>query len=194
MPRYGNGSVDDTLDIVSRYVNVTLVQGPFIGFGPLRRLAINQARHDWILAVDSDEVVPADLCDEIASLRLDNRHVYTVSRRNHFAGKRIRCCGWHPDFVVRLFNRKTTTYDDDKPVHESVEMVANIQIKRLQHSLDHFPYANVGELLDKMQHYASLYAEQHAGKRRASAPLAIGKAFVAFFKNYFLKPRLCWDS
>ena len=183
---YDNGSKDATLAIVQEFDNVTLVQGPFIGFGPLRQLATQQARHDWIFAVDSDEVVSTELRDEIATLRLDTGYVYTVSRRNHFAGKPIRCCGWHPDFVIRLFNRKVTAYND-LPVHESVEVTVALQVEKLQNRLDHFPFEDVAALINKMQHYSSLYAQQHVGKRHASASLAMVKAFVAFLKNYILR-------
>ncbi len=183
---YDNGSSDDTLDIVREFANVTLIQGPFTGFGPMRRLATEKARHDWIFAVDSDEVVSKQLRDEIAGLFLEPKLVYSISRRNHFAGKPISCCGWSPDRVVRIFNRNSTGYCE-KQVHESVTLSPNLTVVELDNRLDHFPFDSVRELVDKMQRYSCLWADDHAGKRDASAFGAIFKGFVAFLKNYFLK-------
>ena len=183
---YDNGSTDETLEIVRRFSNVNLVQGPFAGFGPMRRLATRHAKYDWILALDSDEIITAELLEEIKSLALDPQEVYTISRRNHYRGVAVRCCGWSPDFVIRLFNRKSTEYDD-RPVHESVILPPEIQIRKLRGCINHYPFDDVAGLIDKMQQYSDLYAQQHANTRRASTLMATLKALVAFLKNYFIQ-------
>lgn len=53
-----NGSSDATMEIAAGFANVRLHQSPFIGFGPLKNLAASLAEHDWILNIDSDEIVP----------------------------------------------------------------------------------------------------------------------------------------
>src|SRR5690606_4923906 len=52
-----NGSTDDTMEIARRFPNVQLIEHEFIGFGPLKNLAADAARNDWILNVDSDEIM-----------------------------------------------------------------------------------------------------------------------------------------
>ncbi|MEO5377847.1 MAG: glycosyltransferase family 2 protein [Magnetococcus sp. DMHC-6] len=181
-----NGSEDDTLEIVASFSHTRLIKSPFIGFGPLRLLATQHARNDWIFAVDSDEVVSPTLCAEIAALPLNPQCIYTISRRNHFAGKPIRGCGWHPDVVLRIFNRTITGYNT-YPVHESVEKPLGTQIVRLKNRLDHYPYEGVGELVDKMQRYSDLYAQQYTGRRHVAVPLIAIKTLVTFLRDYLLR-------
>ena len=51
-----NGSTDNTMDIASSFPNVKIYENEFIGFGPLKNLAVSKTNNDWILSVDSDEV------------------------------------------------------------------------------------------------------------------------------------------
>ena len=92
-----NGSSDATMQIAAGFANVRLHQSPFIGFGPLKNLAASLAEHDWILNIDSDEIVPPELAAEIAALALDENTVYALPRLNHYCGRPIRSCGWSPD-------------------------------------------------------------------------------------------------
>ena len=58
---YDNGSTDKTLDIVESYKNVNLIKGDFFGFGPTKNKAASYAKNDWILILDSDEVIDIDI-------------------------------------------------------------------------------------------------------------------------------------
>src|SRR5690606_1550490 len=89
-----NGSTDDTMEIARRFPNVRLIEHEFIGFGPLKNLAADAARNDWILNVDSDEIMTPELAAELREMALDASRVYTVPIVNHYRGKPIRGCGW----------------------------------------------------------------------------------------------------
>ncbi len=47
---YDTGSSDATMAIAKSYPNVTLHEGPFVGFGPVHNIASSLARHDWVLS------------------------------------------------------------------------------------------------------------------------------------------------
>ena len=97
------GSTDATLEIAHRYPNVRLVEKPFQGFGKLHNLASQIASHDWILSIDSDEILSPELIEEILLLPLNSSEVYSLNRCNYFQGKWMKCCsGWYPDPVIRL--------------------------------------------------------------------------------------------
>jgi len=180
-----NGSNDGTLEIASGYANVTLIEHPFIGFGPMKNLAAEKARNDWIFSVDSDEIVSKVLIHSIEQLdpACINR-VYTIDRLNHYNGKPIQCCGWYPDTVMRLFNR-TYTHFNDAMVHESLILKPDTQKFALAGELKHYPFDDIEALISKMQSYSTLYAQQ---SKKTSSPLkAFSRATFAFFKNYFLQ-------
>lgn len=182
---YDTGSTDDTLKIAQRFSNVRVIQGAFQGFGATHNEASSLARYDWILSIDSDEVVTSQLIQEIRQLTLDPGKVYSVSRHNYYNERWIRWCGWHPDRVVRLYNRKATRFADVQ-VHEAVETMG-LEVVSLRAPLNHYPYFCTADFLAKMQSYSDLFAKQYAGKRKSSVIKAVLHAFFAFFKSYILK-------
>jgi len=182
---YDNGSTDETLDIARRFPNVKIEKGPFLGFGETHNLASGLAKHDWILSIDSDEVATAALVNEIRQLQLDLQTVYSFPRHNFYRGKWIRWCGWYPDRVIRLYNRRNTRFTDAK-VHEGVK-TEGMQVAPLQSSVKHYPYETVHDFLTKMQTYSSLFAAQNRGKKRSSPWKALVHGAAAFWKSYLIK-------
>jgi len=182
---FDSGSTDKTLEIARQYANVTIHTSPFLGFGPMHNLASSHATHDWILSIDSDEIVTEELAKEIFTLTLDPTSIYTVQRANYFNGRHIKWCGgWHPDIVCRLYNRKKTQFSTDL-VHEKVEE-KDQKIVPLKETLLHTPYREIKDFLDKMQHYSTLFAEQNSDKK-SSLSKALLHSWAAFFKSYILK-------
>ena len=159
---------------------------PFRGFGPIHNEASALASRDWILSLDSDEVMSSELIRELENLKPQAGVVYSLQRDNYFNGKRIRCCsGWYPDLVFRLYNRKTTRFSDDA-VHERV-LTEGLKIIPLKYSVRHTPYRNVHDILTKMQTYSTLFAEQNKNKKRSSFAHAIFHGAFSFWKSYLLK-------
>ncbi|MFZ4525924.1 MAG: glycosyltransferase family 2 protein [Chlorobium sp.] len=181
-----NGSTDNTIAIASGFTNVTLHEHPFIGFGPMKNIAVDNASNDWILSVDSDEIVTPELAREILGLKLDSNVVYVVERDNYYHRRLIRGCGWDNDRVERLFNRESTKYDD-KLVHEGLIMSANLNTELLSGKLKHYTYDNASQLLQKMQHYSTLWAKEYHGRKKASPFKAFLYGLLTFFKSYVLK-------
>lgn len=181
-----NGSKDATIEIARKFKNVKVYSSEFIGFGPLKNLAISYATHDWILSVDSDEIFDNALVDEILNLDLENQTIYSILRDNYYNKKIIRCCGWNNDFVLRLFNKNTTKFNN-KQVHESIIIVKDTKIQKLKNSFKHYSFNNAKELIEKMQNYSSLYAKEYKNKKYSSPSKAIFRALFAFLKNYFFQ-------
>lgn len=182
-----NGSTDDSMDIARRFPNVKLVRHEFIGFGPLKNLAADSAKHDWVINVDSDEIMTPELVRELRSMELNEQCVYTVPIINHFRGKPIRGCGWGNMRKRRLYNRTRTRFRNDM-VHEKLEIPGDMKISdEIRHPLLHYMYNSVHQLLHKMQLYSDLFAEQNVGHRKSSTAGATGHAIWAFIRDYFLK-------
>jgi glycosyltransferase involved in cell wall biosynthesis len=180
------GSTDATLEIAKKYPNVTVRTMQFLGFGATHNVASALASRDWILSVDSDEVLSPELVDELHALPLDPACVYSIARLNYLNGKQIKWCGgWHPDRVIRLYNKQKTAFDQSQ-VHEKV-ISKGLQEIQLHHPMHHTPYRQMADFLNKMQAYSTLFATQHAEKRSASLGKAILHSWFAFFKSYVLK-------
>jgi glycosyltransferase involved in cell wall biosynthesis len=182
---YDTGSTDSTMAIAKQFPYVTLYEGPFIGFGPTHNCASALAKHDWVLSIDSDEILTPEAAREICALNLCLNAVYSLPRHNEFNGKWIRWCGWYPDRQVRLYNRTQTRFSEAQ-VHESIETKKR-EVIPLSGAIRHYSYETIADFLIKMQCYSTLFACQYVGKRSSSPWKALAHAFFAFFKSYILK-------
>lgn len=180
------GSTDATLQIAEKFANVKVFHAPFQGFGPTHNLLSSLATYDNILSLDSDEVLSFELVEEIGKLSVDPGCVYAMRRDNYYLGKHIKgCSGWYPDFVTRLYNRKSTSFDD-AAVHEKI-IQGPLKKVLLEHGMSHTPYRKVSDFLQKMQNYTTLFAEQNKGRKSSSLTKAITHGIACFVKSYFLK-------
>jgi glycosyltransferase involved in cell wall biosynthesis len=184
---FDTGSTDETIEIARRHPNVTIhrLAGPFPGFGRAHGRAVALARNDWILSIDSDEIVSSELAEEISGMRLDPNTVYSMPFHNYFNGRLITSCGWYPDHHERLFNRTATNFCASE-VHERVQ-TDGLRRVRLRHPVRHYSYCSLDDFLRKMQFYSRLFAEQNAGSRRSSPARAVLRSAWAFIKSYCLQ-------
>jgi glycosyltransferase involved in cell wall biosynthesis len=182
---YDTGSIDNTIQIAKEFSNVKVFQGPFEGFGLTHNKASSLTTYEWVLSLDSDEIITAELLEEISNLKLDPDCVYSVPRNNYFNKKWIRWCGWYPDRQLRLYNKKNTSFDDAL-VHEAIR-TQGMKTIPLHSALNHYPYESTSDFLSKMQNYSHLFADQNCGKKSSSLRKAIFHGFYSFFKSYFLK-------
>jgi glycosyltransferase involved in cell wall biosynthesis len=180
-----NGSTDDTLSVAREFPNVKIYESDFIGFGPLKNLAASDAKNDWIVSVDSDEIVTPELAESILSSGLRPEQIGEVRRINHYAGKIVNACGWQNDLSRRVYNRKHTRFGDEL-VHESLGG-EEAHVVRLKGELLHFPFDGAADLISKMQLYSTLFAEANRHRRRSSPAKAVVKSCTTFIRDHFLK-------
>ena len=189
-----NGSTDGTLDGVvefaRRHGRVHIHHHDFIGFGPLKNLAAARAHNDWILSLDADEVLEPECLEHIRILDLDPDEVGAISRRNLYRGEWIRACGWSPDYVQRLFNRTTVGFTDAQ-VHECLALQPRHRVICLKGHLRHYAFDGIAALLDKLQRYSTLWAEQNLD-HEVSVLSALTHAQWSFLRCYLLQKGIAY--
>jgi glycosyltransferase involved in cell wall biosynthesis len=179
-------SEDETVSICERYGAIVHQQDEWLGFGRMKNAVAALCANRWILSIDADEVVTPELKQAILNLPDEPpAAAYAVNRLSRFLGRWIRYCGWHPDWVVRLFDRERTGFDD-RPVHEAVKTEGDTA--RLEGLLLHYTYNSMEQYIHKLNHYTSLAAEEAAAAgKRGSVFGAVVRAHAAFFRMYFLR-------
>jgi len=182
---YDNGSTDDTLEICARFENVKVFEGEFLGFGKTKKHAASLASSDWIFSLDADEVMSSKLSEQLLHKSLDPDACYVVRRDNYYRNKHITCCGWYPEYIVRLYN-KTRTDFSDAMVHETVN-TKGMKQEKLTYPIEHYSFDSVADFLVKIQSYSEIYANEHQGKSDASIFKAFSRGLVAFIKSYFFR-------
>ncbi|EIN8667805.1 glycosyltransferase, partial [Campylobacter coli] len=184
-----NESTDNTLNIANEFkkdfANLHIYHSAFIGFGALKNLALSYAKNDWILSIDADEVLENECIKELKNLELQEDNIIALSRKNLYKGEWIKACGWSPDYVLRIFNKNFTRFNDNL-VHESLVLPSNVKKIHLKNGLRHYAFRDISHLIDKMQYYSSLWAKQNIHKKSGVLKANL-RAFWTFFRNYFLK-------
>ena len=182
-----SGSTDRTVEISQKLGARVSVTAYWPGFGPQKNRALERATSDWVLSLDADEWVTPDLRDEIRSVisRLDGPVAFRVPRLSSFCGRFMRHSGWWPDHVIRLFRRGAARFSDDV-VHEHV--IVEGKTGTLRAPIMHETFVDLDELLQKMNNYSSLAAqEMRHGGRKAGLAGAVLRGLWAFTRTYFFR-------
>ncbi len=124
-----------------------------------------------------------DALEFIKQADLQDANIYAFRRKNHYGGTWIKACGWYPDYVLRLFHKKFTQFNDNI-VHESLN-TKGLSVKKLNVHLKHFPIERMDEMVEKMNRYTTLSSENL--HKKSSLLAAILRLFWVFFKDYFLR-------
>ena len=181
-------STDGTYEYLLQQENVRVIQHPFKNFTAQKSYALEQARNDWILFVDADEVVTEQLRDEIQeTLAGPQTHdAYWFYRQFMFENNRLRFSGWQTDKNHRLFKKSKVKFTDRKLVHETLEV--NGTSGKMRSKLMHYCYKDFEDYKGKMLHYGRLKAREAFYKEKHFNYLSLYvKPFWKFFNNYILR-------
>ncbi|MBN2782163.1 MAG: glycosyltransferase family 2 protein [Campylobacterales bacterium] len=182
---YDNGSTDATMTIARGFKNVNLVQGEFKGFGWSKNQAASFAKHDWIIIIDSDEVVDAKLLETLKTKELDANKVYQLNFKAFYKDIQIKHCGWNNQKIKRLYNKTKTSYNQND-VHEDI-ITDGFDIEVLDGNVEHYSYHSISQFIQKADHYSTLFAKNNAGKKSSSPTKAFFNGIYSFIKTYIFK-------
>lgn len=182
---YDNGSIDETINITKKFPNIHLVQGEFKGFGWSKNNASSFAKNDWILIIDSDEVVDSELLNELKTKVLDDKTVYKLNFKAFYKDIQVKHCGWNNQKIKRLYNRKVTSYNSND-VHEDI-ITEGLKQELLKGNVEHYSYHTISEFVIKADRYSTLFAMNNVGKKSSSPIKAFFNGMYSFFRTYILK-------
>ena len=180
-----SGSGDDTVQI-ARHHGARVIEHAWLGFGPQKQFAVEQARHDWVLCLDADEYLSPRLQASIReALRKPHCDAYTMPRCNRFLGRWLRHGEGYPDWNLRLFDRRRARWSADV-VHEHV--LAEGSVGRLDGDLMHASAESFESYLAKQNRYTTLQAEaMFARGDTFSVMRLVLSPITRFFRFYCLR-------
>ena len=182
-----SGSTDDTVAICKELGAQVYVQD-WPGFGIQKNRALGYARNDWVLSLDADERVTAELHAEIEKVLSSEHHTasaYNVSRLSNFCGQFMRHSGWYPDLLPRLFKRGTARFSEDL-VHE--RLIVEGEVGLLQGLLLHYSFDDMEEVLQKINQYSSAGAAMMFKRgKRTTLTGTVGRGIWSFIRSYILR-------
>ena len=182
-----SGSEDTTVEVAKSFGARVILQ-PWGGFSWQKQFAVDRCRHDWVLILDADERIPEETAKWIEKERamsFPDVSAYAFKRKNYLHGRWIKHCGWWPDRIVRLVNKKQGAFDG-RPVHEG--WVTQGRVKELDAPIEHISFRNYSDLVAKMETYSNLGAKELLEEDvRINALTPILHGLGMFLKTYFLE-------
>jgi glycosyltransferase involved in cell wall biosynthesis len=174
-----SGSTDKTVTIAKK-LGARVIEQAWLGFGPQKRFGVTHSSTDWFLSLDADEYLSETLLEEIQSLPLDDTSkAYKINRRSFFLGREVRFCGWNPDWVTRLGNRKYCNFTNDL-VHE--KLTGHASEATLPGLLYHNSYTSKADITKKTELYGRLGQRSKTFKKNR-----IAVAVWSFFRTYIIR-------
>lgn len=176
-------STDETVKIAKEYTEKVFIH-KWKGYSAQKTYALTLAKNDWILSLDADERVSADLSKEILETDLTKHNGFFIKRDNFFLGKLIRGCGWGNDMQLRLF-KKSETKLSERIVHE--KFIVNGSISKLANSFSHYSYQNLKDAFIKINSYSTLEANEKAETKTVNLFTLFFSPPVYFFHHFILR-------
>lgn len=185
-----SGSTDSTVAIAQSYGAKVFVES-WKGFARQKNSSLAKAACRWILSLDADEEVSAELRVSIASLfkpgqKEPELDAYTMNRRNLYMGKWIRRSGYYPDPKMRLVRRELAEFED-RAVHEDMKKLP--RVGHLNGDLIHHAYPTLESFIEHANRYSSLGAEIVVEKRKVRFSIVdiVLRPLVRFIYMYFFR-------
>jgi glycosyltransferase involved in cell wall biosynthesis len=180
-----SGSTDGTADL-AREAGATVVSTDWPGYGPQQQRGFGLARSDWVLSLDADErITPALQAEILAAIANGKADGYEIPRLSSLCGRFIHHGGWRPDRTLRLARRSKAGFTDHF-LH--AHMTVDGRRARLRHSLIHYSYGDVHDMLEKLDRYSTGHARDMAERgKRSSVAGAAARGWWAFVRTYLLR-------
>lgn len=154
-------------------------------FAAQRNFGIKKSQNDWVLFLDSDEIIPTSLRNEIQSLNPGlSTAGYMVKRKNYIFGRLVKYGDYKNDYVVRLVKKGSGAWK--RRVHELWE--TNKSIDKLTSPIIHHPHKSITHFVNKTILYSQIHAGENARERkRVNMFIVIFKPILKFYYLYLLK-------
>lgn len=181
-------STDNTVAICEQ-LGARVVQHTFEGYVQQKNYATAQARHDYVLQLDADEVLTEELRQSILEAKQNWQHAgYTLARLTNYCGSWVRHGGWYPDRKLRLYDRRLGQWEG-LLLHERYEVTLGQSVGQLRGDALHYSYDSVEQHVQQLNRFTSIAADELwlRGKRRVSVFHLLLKPWWKFVHGYFFR-------
>jgi len=187
-------SNDRTADVARSFgAKVYLHRGPGFDYAP-RAFALGQAKTEWVLVLDADELVPVNLSRDLRQLADSGEiDVALIPRVNYLLGAALRETGWGPaqDPQMRFFRNGFVI--GTSQAHQDFKPVENARIKVLSYSghnaIIHFNYVDSAQFIDKLNRYTTIEARQAFERGQRTKPLGAALSGAREFAFRYIKAK-----
>lgn len=179
-----SGSTDRTIEI-AKMQGARVIEHPMKNFADQRNVAMQHAKGDWVLYLDSDEFVTQRFCREVTKIidgysQESDIGGYYIARKTYYYGK-----DWGlTDHVQRLFVKEK--FKEWKGVVHETPYI-NGQFGYIKSPVHHFTHQNLSQMLTKTIQWSDHEADlRFKAQHPAMTPLRFVRVMATgFFSSYF---------
>ena len=182
-----NDCTDDTAAVARAY-GAEVTEHEFTNLRDQKAFAVELATQPWILGLDADEEIGAELLAEIKEFFVappaDVNGAW-IPRRLWFLNRWIRHGDVYPDRVLRLFRRGFGKVGGVKE-HDKTEVVGKVIYFR--NDLYHYSFDSIAAQVEKINFFIPYFVQRSVNKRKKfSVAEAIVRAGWRFVRAYFFR-------
>lgn len=188
-------STDKTLDIAREYNCriITFTRGEHNIVEPARNFAIKNAKYEWVLVVDADEVIPCEL-KEYLYKRVESDDCpegLFIARKNMFMNKFLPSS--YPDYQLRFVKRDCCYWPET--IHSRPKI--NGRVERIPAHKKNLAMVHLNKDLSTMFMQLNEYTDNEVNRRKGTKVNMLKLIFEPmfhFFKYYVLKGGLFYGK
>lgn len=179
-------SSDRTVEIAEA-CGAKVIRRNFKGFTDQKNFAVESASYDHIISLDADEVLSEELQQEVLKAKDNWKYDgYAMNRLTNYCGQWIKHCGWHPEWKLRLFDRRKGSWKGDL-IHESLEIKG--KTAKLNGVLLHYSYPTISSHITQTEKFTNIASLEAYRKGKKVNPVfhIIFYPYLFFIKKYFIQ-------
>lgn len=178
-----DGSTDKTVELAAPF-SPKIFPRRMENEGIHRNWGYAQARHEWVLSLDADEMVTPELRDEItAAITNKNIAAYSIPLRNYIGDYWVKHSGWYPARKLRLFQKSRFKYEEAE-IHPRA--ILDGTEGQLNADIIHKGYPDFEHFLSSVNRQSTLEAVKWLRTgQKITLGRVIRRAIDRFFRVYF---------
>jgi len=183
-------STDKTVEIAKGY-GAKVVPHKFTGaFADDRNIGNDNARNDWVLTLDADDIVTDGFrlkAEAALSQNKGDTVIYKFRRKNFFLGHAMENGGWS-HYIPNFLNRRFVRFEGE--VHEVP--VYKGAMGTIEADIEHYPFDSISQFINRQNRYTDIAAKDLLKGKGVLSEKKIrkemmGRSFKIFWKAYFKK-------
>ncbi len=182
-----SGSTDNTVAIAEEF-GARVFHQDWLGFAKQKSLAMSYCNNEWVLNIDSDEVLSNEQVTNILEqTQADTADAFWLHFEDEFWGRAMSKHSAKRK-IIRLFKKSVAQYPTNRLVHENIELSKGARVGHITGLTWHYGYYSTEMLMHKQNQYSSLKAKQKFNQGKRPSLLKLSVVFpLTFFKAYFIK-------
>jgi glycosyltransferase involved in cell wall biosynthesis len=136
-----SGSTDRTLEIVRGFSRVTVVERPFLSFADQRNFGLSNcfSPGEWVLHLDADERIPADLARELGVLEPAVHQIaFNIASRTFLGNRPVPRASGFPVYQTRLTRAGVFSFEEIGHAQKASPHLG--ALPNLRNPYDHHPF------------------------------------------------------